>query len=86
MPADKPDVRFIVDGLFCRGTSNLFMNMLSQAPGLTNVNTYVQEHMAVITFDPSKTSVANIHEFIESQIRLQDGRIIQPFKVREVQR
>ena len=78
------EMRVIVDGLFCRGTSNFFIGMLSQAPGLINVNTYVQEHLAVISFDPTKTSVKDIREFIESPIRLQDGRVVQPFRVREV--
>ena len=83
-PDKTSEIRFIVDGLFCRGTSNFFINMLSQAPGLINVNTYVQEHLAVIAYDPTKTSANDIREFIESPIRLEDGRIVQPFRVREV--
>lgn len=79
-------VQLIVDGLFCRGKSNFLLNMLSESPGLISVNTYVQEQRAVIVFDPSKISVPRIRQIIETQFRLDDGRIVQPFSVREVQR
>jgi hypothetical protein len=77
-------IQVIIDGLFCRGKSNFLLNMLSQSQGLVSVNTYVQEQRAVIVFDPAKTSVAQIRQTIETQFRLDDGRIVQPFKVREV--
>ena len=75
-------VQFLVDGLFCRGKSNFFVNMLAESHGLISVNTYVQEQRAVIVFDPSKISEPEIRQIIETQFQLDDGRIVQPFKVR----
>jgi hypothetical protein len=82
--ANTGEIEIIVNGLFCRGTSNFFISMLSGAPGLVTVETYVQEHRAVIVFDPTKISVPQIRQIIESPVRLRDGRIVQPFQVREV--
>ncbi len=82
--AKTSEIQVIVDGLVCRGKSNFFLSMLSQAPGLVSVDTYVQEHRAVIVFDPTKTSVTRIQQVIETPVRLSDGRIVQPFSVREV--
>ena len=82
--AKTTEINVIVDGLFCRGKSNFLVNMLSQAPGLVSVETYVQEQRAVITFDPTKISVTQIQEIIETRFRLNYGRIVQPFSVREV--
>jgi len=84
--AKTQEVQVIVDGLFCRGKSNFLVRMLSESPGLITVNTYVQEQRAVIVFDPSKISVHQIQQVIETQFRLEDGRIVQPFRVREVRR
>jgi len=77
-------VELILDGLFCRGKSSFLVKMLSESPGLISVNTYVQDQRAVVVFDPSKTSVDQIQQIIETQFRLDDGRIVQPFKVYEV--
>ena len=74
----------IVDGLRCRGTSNFFLGKLSDVDGLISVNTYVQEHRAVIVFDPARISVEEIRGIIEAPVRLRNGRIVQPFTVREV--
>ena len=78
------EVSVIVDGLFCRGKSIFFTNMLSQAPGLVSVDTYVQEQRAVIVFDPRIITVAQIQQIIETPFRLDDGSVVQPFAVREV--
>ena len=82
--AHAQSIQMIVDGLRCRGTSNFFMGKLSSADGLISVNTYVQEHRADIVFDPALISVEGIRQIIESPVRLRDGRIVQPFTVREV--
>ncbi len=82
--AKTTEINVIVNGLFCRGKSNFLVNMLSQVPGLVNVDTYVQEQRAVIVFDPTKISQIRIRQIIETRFRLSDGRIVQPFSVREV--
>jgi hypothetical protein len=78
------DIQMIVDGLRCRGTSNFFLNKLSGVVGLISVNTYVQEHRAVIVYDPSKISVEEIQQVIEAPVRLRNNRIVKPFTVREI--
>ena len=82
--ANTRNIEMIVNGLRCRGTSNFFSKKLSVVDGLISVNTYVQEHRAVIVFDPSKISTKEIQQTIEAPVRLRDGRIVQPFAVREV--
>jgi hypothetical protein len=82
--AKTQEIRMIVDGLRCRGTSNFFLSKLSDVEGLISVNTYVQEHRAVIVFDPSRISVEEIRGMIEAPVRLRTGRIVRPFTVQEV--
>ena len=78
------EIQMIVDGLRCRGTSNFFLSKLSGVDGLISVNTYVQEHRAVIAFDPTQISVEEIRGIIEAPVRLRNGRIVRPFAVREM--
>lgn len=78
------NIEMIVDGLRCRGTSNFFMSKLTGKGGLISVNTYVQEHRAVIVFDPTRISVEEIRQIIEAPVRLRDDRIVKPFTVREM--
>jgi len=77
-------VEMIVDGLRCRGTSTFFVNKLSETDGIVSVDTYVQEHRAVITFNPEQMSVEGIRQTIEAPVRLQNGQVVKPFTVREV--
>lgn len=77
-------VEMIVDGLRCRGTSNFFVNQLSEVPGIVSVDTYVQEHRAVIVFNPENISVDGIRQKIEAPVRLQNGQVVKPFTVLEV--
>ena len=77
-------VEMIVDGLRCRGTSTFFVNALSSIDGIVSVDTYVQEHRAVISFNPERISVEGIRQTIEAPVRLQNGQVVRPFTVREV--
>ena len=82
--AETAQVQMMVDGLRCRGTANFFINMLSPVEGLVSVDTYVQEHRAVIVFDPALITTEEIRQVIEAPVTLRDGRVVQPFRVREV--
>jgi copper chaperone CopZ len=77
-------VQVIVEGLRCRGTSNFFMKKVEKTPGLLSVSTFVQEHRAEIRFDPSQIDTRKIRQVIEEPVRLQDGRLVKPFKVVEI--
>ena len=81
--SDARQVEMIVDGLRCRGTSNFFVARLQDIPGLLGVTTYVQEHRAVIQYDPTVISVEEIREVIEDFVFLPDGRMVRPFAVTE---
>jgi copper chaperone CopZ len=74
----------IVEGLRCRGTSNFFIKKIEKLPGLLSVSTFVQEHRAEIHYDPSRIDVQKIRGVIEEPVRLQDGRLVKPFKVLEI--
>jgi hypothetical protein len=81
---DGQTVEMLVDGLRCRGTSNFFVARLQDVPGLLGVTTYVQEHRAVIQYDPEVVTVEKIQEVIEDFVHLPDGRMIRPFAVTEI--
>ena len=74
----------IVDGLHCRGTSNFLIKKISTVPGIISVSTYVQEHKAVLKFDPKIINPQGIQAAIETPVQLGDGRIISPFTVQEI--
>ncbi len=78
-------VDIFVDGLRCRGTSNVFMKIVGEVPGVISVSTFVQEHRAAIKYDPSQIDPEGIAEVIEKPIRLRDGRMMRPFQVSEIQ-
>jgi hypothetical protein len=82
--SQSKQVTMIVDGLRCRGTSDFFVKRLQPVPGLLSVGTFVQEHRAEIAYDPGTITVQRIREIIEEPIRLEDGRMVQPFKVQDV--
>jgi hypothetical protein len=81
---ESRNVSMIIKGLKCRGTSNYFVKRLKDEPGFLSVSTYVQEHRAVLKYDPSQIDVARIREIIEAPATLKDGRVVQPFTVEEV--
>ena len=78
------EVEMVVDGLRCRGTSNFFVARHKDTPGLLGVTTYVQEHRAVIQYDPGIITVEEIQEVIEEFVFLPDGRMVRPFGVTEI--
>lgn len=82
--AASEDVTMIVTGLKCRGTSNYFVKRVKEAPGLLSVTTFVQEHRAVLHYDPSKIDAAQLKEIIEAPATLKDGRVVYPFTVDEI--
>ena len=74
----------IVQGLRCRGTSNFFVKLAGQIPGVTSVSTYVQEHRAVIHYDPKTTDPKTIAQRIEKPVSLESGKVVAPFKVQKI--
>ena len=78
------NVQMVVEGLRCRGTSSFFVQRLEQVPGLLAVGTYVQEHRATITYDPSLITPQRIQEIIEEPIMQPDGMIVRPFRVSKI--
>ncbi len=77
-------VNMIVEGLQCRGTSNFFIKVVGEVPGIVSITTYVQEHRAVIEYDPSQIDPGGIVRSVEKPVRLSDGSLVTPFKVLEV--
>lgn len=78
-------VSMIVRGLRCRGTSNFFMEVVERIPGVLSVTTFVQEHRAEIEYNPDQTDPEAIARAIEVPVRLHDGRVVEPFKVTEIE-
>jgi copper chaperone CopZ len=77
-------VDIFVDGLRCRGTSNVFMKIVGKIPGVISVSTFVQEHRAAIEYDPSQIDPEEISSIIDKPIRFANGRMATPFRVTEI--
>lgn len=82
--SESRKVEMVVDGLHCRGTANYLTDKIGDMPGLLSLTTFVQKHLAQIEYDPAVTSVEEIRREIERAVELDDGRIVQPFEVLEV--
>ena len=81
---ETKEATMIVDGLRCRGTSNFLVKRLQELPGVVGVTTYVQEHRAVIEYEPVKVDVKGLQKAIEAPLIRQDGTAVRPFTVREI--
>jgi hypothetical protein len=82
--SDSQESEMIVEGLRCRGTANLFVKRLEALPGMLGVTTFVQDHRAILTYDPTQLTFEQIRETIEQPVRLEDGRVVQPFSVKDI--
>ena len=82
----EKSVEMIVNGLRCRGTSNFFMKVVGEIPGVVSVSTYVQEHRASIKYDPSQINPDEIAEIINEPVNMRNGRTAKPFQVTEIKR
>ncbi len=81
---EEKEVQMIVEGLRCRGTSNFLVARLQSMPGIRGVETFVQEHRAIILFDAGILTVDQIRQKIEEPYRDEDGSEFTVFTVAEV--
>jgi len=82
--SERQEVEMLVEGLRCRATSDFFVKRLQDVPGLLAVDTYVQEHRASITYDPTRIAPERIREIIEEPVIIQDGSFVRPFRVTQI--
>jgi hypothetical protein len=75
-------VRFVVDGVRCRGTAAGFANMIAEVPGVLGLTTYARTNEAIITYDPSLTSPDEIEAAFSKTVE-QDGVLYQFFSAVE---
>ena len=75
-------VRFVVDGVRCRGTSAGFANMISEVPGLVSLTTYARTNEAIIVYEPALTSPDDIEAAFSRTVE-RDGVLYQFFSVAE---
>lgn len=80
-PAVVKTVEFVVDGVRCRGTSNLFAQKIGRVPGVVSVTTYARTNTAIVEYDPSLTSPDAIREVYESPDMI-EGQEYESFKTR----
>jgi len=80
----KAEVKMIVDGRRCRGTSNFFVAKLQRSPGVLGVETFDQEHRAVIKYVAATLSTSQIQQKIEQPVQFKDGTVIKPFTVKKI--
>lgn len=71
---------FLVDGIRCRGTANLFVSLYEETPGVFSIQTFASEHKAVFTFDPAFISRDEIRAIMDAPIEFEDGTTLKVFK------
>jgi polyferredoxin len=84
--SEMKKIEMVVKGLRCRGMSNTFGEILKQNSGVFTLETYVNEHRAVIMIDPALTDVSRLTEMIHGGLVIRDEktgktRTIMPFIV-----
>ena len=77
-------VQCTVEGLKCKGTANFFTRMYEDRPGISSIETFASEHIAVFTYDPSVISSDDIIAIMETPVPLRDGSRRQVFRCIEV--
>ena len=77
-PGDK--AKFVVDGIRCWGTAQLFTSLYEHTPGVFSIQAYASERTAVFTFDPEVTSRDQLRSIMEAPIPFDDGTTGQVFK------
>jgi copper chaperone CopZ len=79
-PAVVRTVEYTVNGLKCRGTSNLFARQIADVPGVVSLTTYARTHTALVAYDPAVTDPAVIRRAAVEPI-VQDGKTYEVFEV-----
>lgn len=79
-PANVSTVEYTVDGLKCRGTSNMFARQIADVPGVVGITTYARTHTALVEYDPTVTSPDEIREAAIEPI-VHEGRVYEVFDV-----
>jgi hypothetical protein len=75
---DIATVRFVVEGVRCRGTSAGFANMIEDVPGVLSVTTFARTNEALIEYDPGLTSPDEIEAAFSRTVE-RDGVLYQFF-------
>jgi hypothetical protein len=73
-----------VEGLKCKGTANFFTKMYEGRQGISSIETFATEHLAVFTYNPSVISSEDIVTIMETPVPLRDGSRRQVFRCVEV--
>jgi hypothetical protein len=72
-------VECIVEGLTCRGMSQVFADRYRDKPGIASIECYASERKAVISYDSSQVTTKQIRETMEQAQWFPDGSIQQFF-------
>lgn len=79
-PANVSTVEYEVNGLKCRGTSNLLARQIGDVAGVVSIMTYARTHTALVEYDPAATSPDEIREAAVEPIE-HEGQIYEVFEV-----
>jgi len=79
-PSAVKTVHLTVNGLKCRGTSNLFARQIEDVPGVVSLTTYARTHSAIVEYDPALTDPATIRAAAVEPIIL-EGQVYNVFEV-----
>ena len=71
---------FVVEGIRCWGTAQLFTSLYRDAAGVFSIQAYASERRAVFTFDPRVISREQVRAIMEAPIPFRDGSARQVFK------
>ncbi len=79
---ETASVRFVVDGVRCRGTAAGFANMIGEVPGVLGLTTYARSNEAFVEYDPEETSPDEIEAAFSKTVE-RDGVLYQYFSAVE---
>jgi hypothetical protein len=83
-PRGSATLRCVVEGVRCKGTASFFTGLYEGKPGISSIETFASEHVAVFKYDPAVISPADIRAIMEAPIPLRDGREVQAFRCLEM--
>ena len=64
---------FVVEGVKCHGTANLFSSLYEDTPGILKIETTASERTAVFTYDPKVITIDDIRAIMDAPIPFEDG-------------
>ncbi|MBU0518466.1 hypothetical protein KKA00_00040 [bacterium] len=71
---------YVVEGLKCKGTANYFTSLYKDKAGISSIETFATEHLAVFTYDSEIITADDIQAIMDASLPMKDGSHRQVFR------